>query len=362
MTGREHRDIQRMIVATIAGFADLQFVRAIRSFVDFLYQAQALMFTPSSIHAMEQDLMEFHNCKGAILQAGARCGKATKINHFQIPKLELLQSFGRSIHNSGTLIQYTADVSEYLLISHCKDVFTRTNRQRSGFTQQIVLRLDREESIRRFDLYSLLLEKGAGLTNSLFPESDGDPRYVDPALDWVQCVAPEEVNRFQGPRSFNNHFLKGIVSEDSNTAFHVTVKADFADKSSKYMADTYTLPDFPHRLQAYIDSIPCDHSRLPGRLLKGWLKFHLQLQSRLNPRKLMPSQQVQALPPSNEHPLGKCNTVLVHYTPPSGINSEFSCILSSNFAHSIFPLSSSCCCSSALSRTKRVWYCGHGES
>jgi len=249
-----------MIVATIAGFADLQFVRAIRSFVDFLYQAQALMFTPSSIHAMEQDLMEFHNCKGAILQAGARCGKATKINHFQIPKLKLLQSFGRSIHNSGTLIQYTADVSEYLLISHCKDVFTRTNRQRSGFTQQIVLRLDREESIRRFDLYSLLLEKGAGLTNSLFPESDGDPRYVDPALDWVQCVAPEEVNRFQGPRSFNNHFLKGIVSEDSNTAFHVTVKADFADKSSKYMADTYTLPDFPHRLQAYIDSIPCDHS------------------------------------------------------------------------------------------------------
>ena len=37
MTGREHWDIQRTIVATIAGAADPEFVRAIRAFVDFLY-------------------------------------------------------------------------------------------------------------------------------------------------------------------------------------------------------------------------------------------------------------------------------------------------------------------------------------
>lgn len=61
------------------------------------------------------------------------------MEHFRIPKLELLQSLGRSIRNSGALIQYTVDVSEYLLISHCKDTFTHTNRQKSGFTQQIVV-------------------------------------------------------------------------------------------------------------------------------------------------------------------------------------------------------------------------------
>jgi len=37
MTGREHRDIQHTIVATIAGAADPDFVRTIRAFVDFLY-------------------------------------------------------------------------------------------------------------------------------------------------------------------------------------------------------------------------------------------------------------------------------------------------------------------------------------
>lgn len=71
MTGQEHRDIQHTIVATIASFADPQFVRSIRAFVDFLYRAQALMFTPLLIQAMEQDLMEFHDCKDAVLQAGA---------------------------------------------------------------------------------------------------------------------------------------------------------------------------------------------------------------------------------------------------------------------------------------------------
>ena len=184
-----------------------------------------------------------------------------------------------------------------------------------------MLLLDREESIRQFDLYSLLLEKDISLTN-LFSESD-DPHYVDPTLDWVQHVAPEEMNRFQGPRGFKNHFLKGILSEDSSTAFHITVKADFADKSPNYVADTYALPDFPGMLGAYIDTIPGDHSRLRGRLLKGWFKFRLQLQSRLNPHKLMPSQQVQALLPSDKHPFGKCDAVLVHYTLPEGSNSEF---------------------------------------
>ena len=244
MTGREHRDIQRTIVATIAGFAGPGFVRAIRAFVDFLYRAQSLTFTNSSIHAMEEDLLEFHQFKNAILQAGARRGKTAAMEHFHIPKLELFQSFGRSIRNSGALIQYTADVSERLLITHCKDLFTRTNRQKAKFTQQIVILLDRHESMRQFNLYSLLLAKGIGLTNSLFLESEDDPRYVDPTLDWVQRVAPEDAHHIQGPRSFKNHFLKGIILEDATTVFHVTVKPDFADKSANYIADTYTLPDF----------------------------------------------------------------------------------------------------------------------
>ena len=261
MTGRDHRDLQRTIVATIAGLAEPDFVRAIRAIVDFLYQAQAPTFTHSSIRAMEESLQEFHTYKGAILRAGVRRGKSKEIPHFHIPKLELLQSFSRGIRNSGSLIAYTADVSKRLLISHCKDPFTRTNCQRSGFTQQIVLLLDREESIRRFDLYSLLRERDVSLTNTSL--ASNDPCYVDPTIDWVRRVAPEEINRFHGPRSFRNHFLKGIVSEDSTTAFHVTVKPDFTDKSSNHLAMTYNLPDFPALLQNFISAIIYSWRPLP---------------------------------------------------------------------------------------------------
>ncbi|KAI5994385.1 hypothetical protein EDD15DRAFT_2260132, partial [Pisolithus albus] len=313
MTGRDHCDLQHTIVATIAGLAEPDFVHAIRTIVDFLYRAQVLTFTSSAIHAMEESLQEFHMHKDSILQVGVQRGKSKEISHFQIPKLELLQSFGCGIRNVGSLIQYSADVSERLLITHCKDPFTHTNRQRNSFTEQIVLQLDREESIH------------ADLTNVLYMEFD-DSCYVDPTVDWVQQVAPEEASHFCGPRTFHNHFLKGVISDDSTTAFHITVKPDFADKSSNYIAMTYNLPDFPHLLQNYIDGIPGDHDRLGGRLLKGWMKFRLQLRSHHLPTNIIPSQRVQALPPSTEHLLRKCDAVLVHYMPPCGTPSE-------HFAH-----------------------------
>ena len=147
MTGREHCNLQCTIVPMIAGLADPDFVCAIRAIVDFLYQVQAPTFSPSSICAMEESLQVFHSFKGAILRAGVWRGKSKEISHFEIPKLELLQSFSRGIRNSGSLIPYTTDVSERLLITHCKDPFTCTNRQRSSFTWQIVLLLDRKESI-----------------------------------------------------------------------------------------------------------------------------------------------------------------------------------------------------------------------
>ena len=342
MTGRDHRDLQQTVVATIAGFAEPDFVRAMCAIVDFIYQAQAPTFTPSSIHAMEEALLEFHACKDTILQAGARRGKSKEIDHFHIPKLKVLQSFGCSIRNVGCLIQYTADVSEYLLKTHCKDPFTCTNRQRTAFTKQVVLLLDREESICRFDLYSLLLERNANLTNDPCSASD-DPRYIDPTLDWVQCVAPDEVTYLHGPRSFHNHFLAGMLSDNFKSALHVTIKADFANKSSHYVAEMYRLFDFPDLLHTYIDNRPGDDSYLHGRLLKGWNKFRLQLQLHLHPLNIIPSQQVQALSPSEEFPFGKCDAILVDYTPPTGSPSKCAVCYAVTFAFSLF---SGCCHSS----------------
>ncbi|KAI6094390.1 hypothetical protein EDD16DRAFT_1787737 [Pisolithus croceorrhizus] len=301
MTGCEHCDLQHTIVTTIASLAEPDFVYAIH--------ATAPTFMSSAIHAMEESLQEFHMHKDSILRAGVWQGKSKEIGHFQIPKLELLQSFGHSICNVGLLIQYSTDISERLLITHCKDPFTCTNHQRNSFTEQIILWLDHEESIHQFDLYSLLLERDANLMNMLYSEPNISS-YVNPTADWLQHVALEEVSHFHGPRTFHNHFLKGIISDDSTTAFHITVKPDYVDKSSNYLATTYNLPNFLLLLWNYIDGIPGDHHCLGGHLLKGWTN------------NIIPSQQVQALPPSTKHPLGKCDAVLVHYTLLSGTASE----------------------------------------
>ena len=138
MTGREHRDIQRTIVAMIAGCVPPRFLCAVHALVDFIYQAQSPMYTDASIEAMESLLREFHDHKDAIIEAGARKTKAAGAKtDFYIPKLELFQSFATAVRNSGALIYHTADVSERLLMTHCKHPFERTSKNKD-FAEQIV--------------------------------------------------------------------------------------------------------------------------------------------------------------------------------------------------------------------------------
>ncbi|KAL4070012.1 hypothetical protein V8B97DRAFT_2024338 [Scleroderma yunnanense] len=257
MTRHDHWDLQHTIIATIAGIAEQDFVHTIHTLINFIYQAQSPMFTESSIHNMEGSLSEFHKYKGAILQAG-------EIDHFQIPKLKLLQSFSHAICNVGSLIQYMVDVSKCLLIMHCKDPFSHTNHQHAEFMQQIVLLLDHEESIQQFNLYALLHKKRLSLMNTL----------------------PVEYN--------------GLLSDNAMVAFHMTIKSNFADKLSNYVATMYHLSNFTTLLWAYIVTICGNSSHFNGCLLKGWL-----------------NQQVQALPPSSNHAYGKCDAVLIQSTPHS---------------------------------------------
>ncbi|KAH7909168.1 hypothetical protein BJ138DRAFT_1200335 [Hygrophoropsis aurantiaca] len=305
MTGRDHRDIQRTIVPSIAGAAPPDVVLTIRHLVDFIYQAQAPVHTEATIKAMVQSLNGFHNAKEAILKANAR-------QNFHIPKLELFQSFGGMIRNVGSLHQYSADVSERLLITHCKHPFERTSRQ---------------QSMRCFDLFALLLSKGVALTNAIAME-DEEVKSTDPTLAWIARVLPDDQRRFTGPRPVRNHFLKGILSDDANTAFHVTVAPDEKALSIAALEKLYQIPDIGQELCQYI--LECTESAPDGsslwshenRQFSAWHKFRLQLHSSFREHVIMPSQVVQAVPPSPSRPGGICDTVIVD----SNRNSEDSSI------------------------------------
>ncbi|KAG2142503.1 hypothetical protein BD769DRAFT_1383347 [Suillus cothurnatus] len=137
---------------------------------------------------------------------------------------------------------------------------------------------------------------------------------MDPTFSWIARVVPDEMHRFQAICPVRNHFLKGLLSDEANAAFHVTIAHDLADRSAAALAQHYHLPDFPNVLSQYLDGVSGQNSLYHNRLLKAWYKFRLQLHSRLRPCNITPSQQVQAYPPCDTYPFGNCDIILLQPT------------------------------------------------
>lgn len=321
MTGREHRDIQRTIVPTMWGAAPPDFIRAVCTMIDFIYLAQNPVHTLTSIRNMTYALNEFHCYKHAIIAAEAQQGKSGVKDDFFIPKLELMQSFARVIQHVGSLVQYSADVSERLLITHCKHPFEKTSCQKD-FVKQIARILDREEAIRLFEVYTLLSssstaalrQSGDPLINAIVTE-DGEvaATETDPALSWISRINPEAQKRLHGPQPVHNHFLKGIVSDDARVAFNVTLNPSRKRLAASDLQSLYHIPDF---LPVFYDFITMSghadlNAQLNQLLFNVWYKFRIQLHSAFNERSIMPSQVVQADPPSEAFPSGHCDAVLI---------------------------------------------------
>jgi hypothetical protein len=234
------------------------------------------------------------------------------MDHFNIPKLELLQKFSQAVTQVGALIQYTADVSERLLITHCKDPFRDTNKQ--AFEEQIARTLDRREKVRAFDLYTLLRSRGKSLVNAITAE-EAVMADNHPESSWISRVLHGEEIQLQAPRLMRNLFSEGNISVDASIAYHLNKKPDVPTISIDSAALLSgvdlrrALIDYVHACSGkggppgLISDIPFDHLRV-------WFKFKIQLYSAHHTRVIMPAQTIQAVPPSNDAPLGRCDTVM----------------------------------------------------
>ncbi|KAF8837316.1 hypothetical protein BDN67DRAFT_991809 [Paxillus ammoniavirescens] len=309
----EHHDIQRKIVPILAGVTPPNFIAAICCIIDFIYQAQSPVHTDTTIESMQASLNKFHHFKDAIIEAGARKGKSGVKTDFYIPKLELLQSFADAIKSSGVIIQYTADVSERLLITHCKKPFLRTSKQAKDFVEQVIQILDCEEKMRLFDLFTLLSNHGQSLINSVVTKENDELTSSDPALAWISRVVPTEEKQYEAPRPAQNHFVKGILSTDTSTALHVTITPDCKRISLEELSQLTKLPDITQAVINYISlqtpKVSACFSHFTS--LDTWFKFRVQLRSTFRPSTILPSQLMQAYPPDGLFPLGNCDVVLL---------------------------------------------------
>ena len=138
---------------------------------------------------------------------------------------------------------------------------------------------------------------------------------TDPTTAWVSHITPGTQHHFNAPHPVCNHFLKGFISDGTEAALSVTVAPDHSQLSLVEIACLYVLPDFTAKIQEYItrctNNDDCSILQKFSKV-KLWYNFHIQQCSMSEPLVILPSQAVQAQPPSANFPLGNCDAVLLN--------------------------------------------------
>jgi hypothetical protein len=361
VTGREHRDIQRYIVAIIADHVPKDFLIAIRALADFRYLSQAPEISEEMCTKIDHVLQEFHNHKDAIITAGARTGKGGRvIDNWYIPKLEFLQSITSSISNTGASIQWSADHTERCHITEIKVPSRSTNNQ--GYESQICRYLDRDEKCRQFDLATAIREarvdfrhqiesgdEDCDLHDDLDEPNDDSRIIINSTSGLLSHIQPATLSSGTSQRHANYFELANALEQGmyphsplphrtfvkGRTALHLRRDPNMTLTINDAM-NKFNLPDLRGALADFFqhggDNPPLVRGRrmanantqLPFDHIQIWTKLRLQNHAYHAPHNILPAQTVNALPPSESWTFGLSDVVLVntdssHVWPSSGL-------------------------------------------
>ena len=366
VTGREHRDIQRYILGLIADSIHPEVVVCIRALLDLRYLSQ--------LHDVDTDVMDdiaraleiFHTFKQFILDLGLRVGKkGNRILHFEIPKLELLQSIVPSIMWSGALPQWSADATERLHIDFIK--VPRGNTNNIDYYSQICRHLDRDEKCRHFGLATAI---HAAATNISVPPLNRIPlsrRAADPNwifdtcnndgdnADW-RLELPKVAQAYGPPRPVTNFFT--IAAEiqaqptpplfprtfaTPTTAFHLNFDADTSRASIEDVSAQFAILDLLPALRDFFSHYlhdqqsrtiagrrgPLWNASAPFEDVRVWHSVRVQMQD--GSSQTPPPDKLFASPPGGEWPTGRCDTAIFSIDaeggparPPPGLDGKLS--------------------------------------
>jgi hypothetical protein len=242
-TGREDRELQRIIIPVVAHASKITegVMMCLRAFHDFLFLVQYRLHTPSTIKYLSDALADFHKTKQAFIDTGARRGKKGVISHFRIPKVAAFHFYQKHIVMMGTSPQFSTEITESAHKTMAKEPYRASNHR--DYIEQMCRFLDRRERIafmRSFLKWGrveipklLLLQQTAHL-------SSGYQLHALEALATKQREAKEEdlkKKRRIKPR-------QGIV-------LNKYPRQKFPTFTS--LADAYILPDLLPGLQRYLE-------------------------------------------------------------------------------------------------------------
>ena len=318
VTGRDHRAVQRYIVAAVAGSIPRKFLIAIRALLDFRYLAQAPSFTTLSLEKVAGSLQEFHDHKEAIVSKGIRAD-------WQIPKLELLQSVAPSIRQSGAVMQWSADITEHAHVEEIKVPARAGNNQ--NYNNQIARHLDRLDKCLRFDLATYIQQHvdQRGTDDEDFSDLGADKEHEP---DCEDCLTGYSTLTRQIPDYFSTStsLLLGKMPSapkpyrtfmTPTSGFHLATKPSLrltVDEASI----AYQLPDLEHALATFFANRDASFqgSQCAIAKLQIWHKLRVQ-QFSYHDKTLLAPQTLHAIPPSTANPHGQYDSVITSVHPQS---------------------------------------------
>ena len=358
VTGHEHRDIQRYLLTLIPDDVDERFMLCIRSLLDLRYLAQLHQATEGDLCAISTALRLFHTHKQSIIDNNLRVGKRGTINHFEIPKLELLQSLISCVRWSGTLPQWSADTTERLHIDYIKT--PRENTNGHDYPSQICRNLNRQEKCHYFDLATHL--RDAVSLRSDLNDLDNPDQIFDVDNDWkyefpdvTQALNPGQATDLFGisiniqsrpdPPCFPRTFAT------PTTAFHLNIRANHSSLTIDKVSTQYNIHDLLQGTRDFLSHFlhnqntrvisgrrgPAWNANVPFDKVRVWYSVRVQTNSRIYPG-VAPPQKLFASPPNEEWPGGRCNTAIFAQDAISG-PSQPPPGLEGKWAHKLYPQS-----------------------
>ena len=161
-TGKEHKEMERVIVAVLIGLVDSRVLKAVRAILDFIYYAQYQSHTDITLARMQDALDTFHLHKDVFAELRPD-------EDFNIPKVHSMMHYIDSICSLGSADGYNTESPERYHIDYIKAAYRASNGV--DYVPQMTKWLQHREAIDRHAAYLDWVSAGPISTSCGMPVS-----------------------------------------------------------------------------------------------------------------------------------------------------------------------------------------------
>jgi Plavaka transposase len=302
-SGREDRELQRVLIVAIAGAPriDVNSMRCLRAFHDFLYLAQYRSHTTTTLGYLEQSYTVFHQLKNTFIQNNARRGKKDVIKHFCFPKMAGLQMYAYHIPRMGTSVQFSTEITETCHQTMAKAPYRATNRR--DFFIQMCAYMNRQARVTlvgEFGAWSFERMQTQAATRDVRETSD----YLAFVRRMADAAKRNERLEVRNKSRAGNGFSWLTIKPDKSRVPVDTLLRDYNLRTASFHASFISLLArySPRDMPVSLVGLECD----------VWYQCRVQRTTIQDEDTLADTRTIRADPPTvTKTPHGRCNCALI---------------------------------------------------